>query len=171
MIASRHPRAAATFLEALAEPNAGALPSLNELLESTAVLRAERMTNIPEWSELATNAVQPEPDHDAREPGEGNKGWQKQAADAREHHTRNEFFQTMPRDQQTLLRSQGGPYAGRTFIAIPTQTHATIPSEELRVLLSRRLRLDIPLTPSFCRCGRRLDKKAITERHARGVGS
>ena len=58
---------------------------------------------------------------------------------------------------RALLLSQAGPHAGRALTALPTSAAVALPSEHLRVLLLRRLRLPLPLAPRVCRCRGRLD--------------
>ena len=68
-------------------------------------------------------------------------------------------MQRMQAPERALLRSQSGPCAGRAFTVLPTSDPVRIPPSELRVLLLRRLRLDIPFTAGRCRCTGRLDSR------------
>ena len=55
------------------------------------------------------------------------------------------------------MRSQSGPGAGTFLSTSPTSPLTRIESHLFRVLLFRRLRLPIPLSKRFCRCGRQID--------------
>ncbi|CAK0797263.1 unnamed protein product, partial [Prorocentrum cordatum] len=64
-----------------------------------------------------------------------------------------------PAPARALLRSQSGPCVGRASTAPPTSEPTRVPPAELRVLLLRRLRLDLPFTASARRCRARLDSR------------
>ena len=68
-------------------------------------------------------------------------------------------MQRMHAPERALLRSQSGPCAGRAFTVLPTSEPMRVPPSELRVLLLRRLRLDLPFTAGACRCRARLDSR------------
>ena len=61
---------------------------------------------------------------------------------------------TMSGSERALIRSQSGPGAGVSLSATPSNNHNRIESHLFRVLLQRRLRLRLPLSSRFCRCGR-----------------
>ena len=59
--------------------------------------------------------------------------------------------------EEALLRSQGGPLASVPFTSLPTLRETTFAPQPFRLLLLRRLRLAVPLSARWCRCGRPLD--------------
>ena len=59
--------------------------------------------------------------------------------------------------ERALLRSESGPGAGMALSAAPSNFHNRIDSHFFRVLLLRRLRLRLPPSSRFCRCGRPYD--------------
>ena len=67
------------------------------------------------------------------------------------------FFSDLDSASRTLLLSQSGPGASCALTVTPCGPDLAIPNEEFRVLLLRRLRLALPLTPRLCRCGGALD--------------
>ena len=77
--------------------------------------------------------------------------------------TRLQYFRerrvmtTMSASERVLIRSQSGPGAGVSLSATPSNSHNRIESHLFRVLLQRRLRLRLPLSSRFCRCGRPFD--------------
>ena len=82
---------------------------------------------------------------------------QRHAAQACDEHALATHFGNLSRASQTLLLSQAGPHAARAFTVLPTHEDVTSSSAQFRVLLLRRLRLPLPLTPHACRCGGALD--------------
>ena len=61
------------------------------------------------------------------------------------------------RAQCALLRSQSGCNAGAHLTALPLQKETKWEPAQLRVLLLRRFRLPLQLSPRTCRCGQPLD--------------
>ena len=59
--------------------------------------------------------------------------------------------------QQTLLRSQSGPFASLPFTSFPSAPHTRFDPQAFRVLLLRRLWLQLPSSSRSCRCGLPLD--------------
>ena len=59
--------------------------------------------------------------------------------------------------ENVVALSQSGPYAGTALSSAPSSFLSRIDSSLFRVLLSRRLRLPLPLCSRLCRCGRPLD--------------
>ena len=59
--------------------------------------------------------------------------------------------------QRTLLRSQSGPAAGMSVVAVPSNSLFRKDAQLFRVSLLRRLRLPLPPSSRMCRCGRLLD--------------
>ena len=90
----------------------------------------------------------PPRDPEDDEPGSQWQGWQHEASSRIEREFRDaQLFPTINDAQRALLRSQSGPGAAVT----------RLDSFTFRILLCRRLRLPLPLTKHFCRCGRRTD--------------
>ena len=57
-----------------------------------------------------------------------------------------------------MLQSQGRPFAGRVFTALPTTSpEVRLDSAAYRLLLLRRLRLPLPFDSAACWCGAHLD--------------
>ena len=61
---------------------------------------------------------------------------------------------------RALLQSQSGPFAANVLTALPTSPELRLDAAAFRVLLLRRLRLQLPLVPATCPCRRRLDALA-----------
>ena len=74
------------------------------------------------------------------------------------------LFADLGTASRALLLSQSGEGASCALTVLPTGPHFVVPSEEFRVLLMRRLRLALPLTPKRCRCGGRLD--SLSDHHS-----
>ena len=60
---------------------------------------------------------------------------------------------------RALLRSQGGPMAGLPFTCVPTAWHSRFDAQPFRILLLRRLWLQLPSSVRNCRCGLPLDSR------------
>ena len=60
---------------------------------------------------------------------------------------------------RALLRSQGGPMTGLLFTCVPTAWHSRFDAQPFRVLLLRRLWLQLPSSVRNCRCGLPLDSR------------
>ena len=58
---------------------------------------------------------------------------------------------------RALFRSQHGPLASVPFTALPTSRATRMDAQPFRILLCRRLHLELLLTLRTCRCGRQLD--------------
>ena len=97
------------------------------------------------------------PAQSSQEHGEWEKGWQREAARARDGSAFDAYLAQLPTQSRALLRSQGGQCAGKVLTVLPTSSLTTVPSAEFRVLVLRRLHLPLPFTSSRCRCGRPLD--------------
>ncbi|CAK0864309.1 unnamed protein product, partial [Prorocentrum cordatum] len=118
---------------------------------------AQEGCETPTWTALALGA-RPPPTQD-REMGERAHGWQFWAARAGDDRAREGLVQRMHAPERALLLSQSGPCAGRAFTVLPTSEPMRVPPSELRVLLLRRLRLDLPFTAGASRCRARLDSR------------
>ena len=69
-----------------------------------------------------------------------------------------------------LLDSQSGPFAAKVLTALPTSPELRLEPASYRVMLLRRLRLQLPLVPAFCPCRRRLDALGGPTRASRRSG-
>ena len=67
------------------------------------------------------------------------------------------LWPTLSEPERAFWLSQQGPLASTVFVAIPTNRVARFDPQPFRVLMSRRLRLPMPLSSRSCRCGRLLD--------------
>ena len=59
--------------------------------------------------------------------------------------------------EEALLRSQGGPLASVPFTSLPTMRETSFDPQPFRLFLLPRLRLPLPLSARWCRCGRPFD--------------
>ena len=100
--------------------------------------------------------LRPEPPGE-RELAEYTRGWQREASTARDMTEFETHFSNLDTASRALLLSQAGPHAGRAFALLPTAQEFTFPDTHFRVLLLRRLRMQLPAGPHRCRCRRRMD--------------
>ena len=113
---------------------------------------------VPGWLELARGVRPALRNVEEFEPGCQRTGWQHEAAIEVEREFRDvDLFPRMAEHERVLVRSQGGPMAGMSLAAVPSNPHTRIEPQLFRVLLLRRLRLPLPLSSRACRCGRLLD--------------
>ena len=105
---------------------------------------------VPSWRALAGLRL-------PRDPAEFQAGWQHEASSRIEQEHRETLFRVMAEPERALLRSQGGSGVGAALQTCPTCPLTRIDLALFRVLLLRRLRLLLPLSARFCRCGRPLD--------------
>ena len=87
------------------------------------------------------------------------KGWQRWAAYLTDVAYRTSIWDQFNATEQAHIRSQSGKGSGIAFTIVPTSNELTINSQSFRILLLRRLRVDLPLCPRVCRCRRFLDSK------------
>ena len=114
--------------------------------------------DLPSWQALADGARPPFHDVDDQEPGVVRHGWQHEAVSRVERHFRErQLMPPLADHERALLRSQSGPFAGVAFCEAPASYLTRIDSHLFRVLLLRRLCLQLPLSVRTCRCGRLLD--------------
>ena len=112
--------------------------------------------NTPEWT-LVWNGARPEQVTD-REPGEWRHGWQYFAAAQLETTYRaSAVMSAGSLSANALLRSQSGPGAGAHLTALPVDEARTLKPHHLRLVLLRRLRLEVPLGLRRCKCGKPVD--------------
>ena len=154
-IAKRQPGLARRLIAELDRADGPTAQCLKDVVASHRVLEAEGFQDAPSWTDTAAGV---RPPATPQRHGEWDRGWQYQAAAAREEHARDtSILPLLPPTAQALLRSQAGPCGGRVFTTMPTSWDTTMPDAELRVLLLRRLRLAIALADRRCRCRRLLD--------------
>ena len=111
---------------------------------------------VPTWDQLANGRRPSHNSQGEREPGEPRHGWQKVAAEVVHTCHRAQAFSTLSKPQRALLRSQSA-LASVPFTALPVHRVSRIDSELHRILLLRRLWLQLPFAQRTCLCGRRLD--------------
>ena len=105
----------------------------------------------PSWEDLLDNPAPPSfLDLSGR-------GWQAPAATAIAEQLQAALLPQLDAASQALLFSQTGPFSSRPFCSVPSCPELTFPSDHLRALLLRRLRLPLPLSARSCRCRRPLD--------------
>ena len=112
---------------------------------------------IPSWDEL----IRDRPSHgsvEEEDPSQPRYGRQKDAAAVvNKVFLEEEVRLLLDEPEEALLRSQGGPLASVPFTSLPTLRETTFAPQPFRLLLLRRLRLALPLSARWCRCGRPLD--------------
>ena len=155
MMRTRNAAMARKILEQLqgeARPN----PCVEEARKARTRLQAAGWDNCPDWQEV-WDGRRPENVEDA-EPGEWRHGWQYYAASLLENQFRDgAVLPAMTSASQALLRSQAGPGAGACLTALPCDEAWTVEPSHFRLVLLRRLRLELPLDVRRCKCGRRVD--------------
>ena len=156
VLRARLPGIAAQLLGMLQNPDAAeSLPCIRDVDTAARILRADGFAT-PAWQELY-EGLRPEQIGE-REPGEYARGWQREASTARDLNELEMHFTTSDNASKALLLSQAGPHGGRAFNVLPTAPEFTFPDSHFRILLLRRLRMQLPAGPSRCRCRRRMDK-------------
>ena len=85
------------------------------------------------------------------------RGWQAPAAAAIAERLQADLVSRLDVASQALLHSQTGPFSSRPFTSLPACPELSFPSDHLRALFLRRLRLPLPLSARNCRCRRPLD--------------
>ena len=110
---------------------------------------------IPTWTELSESPPVLVSDP---EPNQPKVGWQQTATRQTEHKfIQEDVLPGWDDPHRALLRSQHGPLASAPFTALPTSRVTRIDAQPLRLLMCRRLHLQLPLNLRTCRCGRLLD--------------
>ena len=156
MIQQRHPSVAGTIVEQMAGESVSV--HLRAASAAAAELNLVPGFEVPGWLELARGVRPALRNVEEFEPGCQRTGWQHEAAIEVEREFRDvDLFPRMAEHERALVRSQGGPMAGMSLAAVPSNPHTRIEPQLFRVLLLRRLRLPLPLSSRACRCGRLLD--------------
>ena len=134
----------------------GTPPSAREAEQAAQSLRL-RGFQAPSWASLlgGTDGANPAKEEDSSL--QSRRGWQRSASAAVDKRAFEMLFADLDTASRALLLSQSGEGASCGLTVLPTGPDFVVPSEEFRVLLLRRLRLALPLTPTRCRCGGRLD--------------
>ena len=110
----------------------------------------------PPWSQLARTSL-PREDSEDDEPADFTRGWQRSASRAVKRASAIYLAERLDASSRALLESQSGPFAAKVFTALPTSPELRLEPASFRVLLLRRLRLQLPLVPATCPCRHRLD--------------
>ena len=112
----------------------------------------------PSWEELLDNPTPPSSlNLSGHLPEPSARAWQAPAATAIAEQLQAALLPQLDAASQALLFSQTGPFSSRPFCSAPSCPELTFPSDHLRALLLRRLRLPLPLSARSCRCRRPLD--------------
>ena len=155
VLRARLPGVAAQMLAQLQNPDApGTLPCIRDADMSARILRADGFA-APTWEQLFEGLRPEQPEE--REMGELTRGWQREASMTRDLSDLETHFSTLDTASRALLLSQAGPHGGRAFTVLPTAPEFTFPDSHMRVLLLRRLRMQLHAGPNRCRCRRRMD--------------
>ena len=156
MIKNRHPEVAHMIVTAV--ENHPRTPNLEAVARAKVAITGVHGFEPPDWRSLATG-LRPKPrDPKEHEPVCRRQGWQHEASVPCEWEFRERrIMYTMTATERVLLRSQSGPGAEVAFSEAPSNFHIRIESHLFRVLLQRRLRLRLPPSSRFCRCGRPFD--------------
>ena len=86
------------------------------------------------------------------------RSWQKEAeSQVEQQYLDSTVWPTLSEPERALWLSHQGLQATTVFVAIPTNRVARFDPQPFRVLMTRRLRLPMPLSSRSCRCGRLLD--------------
>ena len=126
----------------------GLLPCVAAALSSQSCLQRAGF-NAPTWHQLIESARPEEPAvHNFGDPG-----WQRAATASLDAAACESLLSDLDPPSRALLLSQAGPGGSRAIAALPTSPELRMPSECMRVVLLRRLRLPLPHAPRQCRCG------------------
>ena len=157
MIARRHPVVAAQMIRSM--ELGPTIPSLLSLGDAARTILDMGGYVVPSWPALVDGVRPPPRDPEDNEPGSSRSGWQHEAAFRVEQQFREQqLLLVLSESERALLRSQSGPGAGSFLTVPPTNPLVRFDSQIFRVLLLRRLRLPLPLSRRFCRCGRLIDE-------------
>ena len=155
MVKVRHPTVATAIVNALDHNH----PGLHFRGARAAKERlSEAHFDAPDWQALADGQRLGREEFVEDGPGVPRQGWQCQAT----RPVDEGFLEGVVRPrllgtQQALLRSQSGPFASLPLSSFPSAPHARFDPQPFRVLLLRRLWLQLQSSSRSCRCGRPLD--------------
>ena len=155
----RHPGIVADLLRqaeaSRSEARTGSIaPSVSAALHAESCLRQAGF-DAPSWPQLLDDR-RPQ-GQAARSFGDPLHGWQRAATACLDAAACDSLLFDLDRASRALLLSQAGPGGSRALTVLPTAPEFRMPSDCMRVLLLRRLRLPLPHTPARCRCGGTLD--------------
>ena len=153
-ISLRDPELAATAARRLQRPHE-AVPSL-AALQAAAHTLAGAGFQAPRWDQLAHTPC-PLPEQPDDQPTDFTRGWQRSASFALDAAFAASLTGRLDPSSIALLDSQSGPFAAKVLTALPTSPELRLEPASYRVMLLRRLHLQLPLAPAFCPCRRRLD--------------
>ena len=152
MVRQRHPDVADSIIMGLERDPALCFRAVRDC---EGHLRAAGFEPRP-WEDIAQGARPGDSAED--EPLLHKKSWQKEAASqVEQQYLDSSVWPTLSESERALWRSHQGPLASTVFVAIPTNRVAQFDPQPFRVLMTRRLRLPMPLSSRSCRCGRLLD--------------
>ena len=155
VLRDRQPGVLAELVRPLLDVEAAGTPaSTRAAAQAAEYLRAQGF-RAPSWATLLESDFEAPPGR--REPGIGRPGWQHAATTATDKRVLETLFSDLDPASRALLLSQSGDAASCAFTAFPTSRDTDVPDAEYRILLLRRLRLPLPLTPARCPCGGNLD--------------
>ena len=166
-ISLRDPELAATAARRLQRPHEAA-PSLAALQEAAQTLAGAGF-QAPRWDQLAHTPC-PLPEQPDDQPTDFTRGWQRSASFALDAAFAASLTGRLDPSSIALLDSQSGPFAAKVLTALPTSPELRLEPASYRVMLLRRLRLQLPLVPAFCPCRRRLDALGGPTRASRRSG-
>ena len=132
-------------------------PYLSAASSSARVLTGTFGLDPPSWQSLCEGARPESLEPDEFEPGIERGGWQHEGSSMVDWQFREEAFERMTPRDRALVRSQSAPGGSLALTTAPTSVLTKIPPHLFRVVLLRRLRLSLPLSPHACRCGRPID--------------
>ena len=153
-ISLRDPELAATAARRLQRADEAA-PSLAALQEAAQTLAGAGF-QAPRWDQLAHTPC-PLPEQPDDQPTDFTRGWQRSASFTLDAAFAASLTGRLDPSSVALLESQSGPFAAKVLTALPTSPELRLEPASYRVMLLRRLRLQLPLVPAFCPCRRRLD--------------
>ena len=151
VLRARLPALGADLLAALNE-GGGGLPCVAQAVQAASTLPPD--FHRPTWQGLWDGAA---PGQGPGEPGDFLRGWQKEATSLTDEAARDTLFSDLDLASRALLLSQAGPQAGRALHVLRTAAELRLPSDLLRIVLLRRLRMPLPAAARACRCGRPAD--------------
>ena len=104
------------------------------------------------WAPHTKETTRPE-EPAVRNFGDPLRGWQRAATASLDAAACESLLSDLDPASRALPLSQAGPGGSRAITALPTSPELRMPSECMRVVLLRWLRLPLPHAPRQCRCG------------------
>ena len=156
MMFARHPEVTSQIVQQLeGHPDS---PFLAAATSSARALIGTMGFDPPSWQALCEGVRPRMLEPEEFEPGLERGGWQHEVSSRVERQHREEvlFERLLPRDR-AWVRSQSGPGGSLALTTCPTSVLTKIPPHLFKVVLLRRLRLPLPLSPHTCGCGLPID--------------